>query len=359
MRPLTAFRKRTRAEASRPSVVSHGLRCIGKIANLDIVLAMRIHILALNGVFDTGLAAVLDGFGTANALAEMTGISSLRFRMKVVGLRKSVTTARGLKVPVIAAARARTPDAVVMPAILQLKPEPLLQALASTEVRDAGALLRKWSGRGALTATACVGTFVLAESGLLDGEEATTTWWLSPLFRQRYPLVRLDESRILVQSNAVVTAGAALSHLDLVLALIRRASPELANLTARYLVVDARTSQSIYSIPDHLAHADPLIRHFERWARGRLAEGFSLDQAAETLATSKRTLARRMQSVLGKSPLAYFQDLRIERAVHLLRTSHVSVEQIAAEVGYAEGVTLRALLRRRLGRGVREIRRSL
>ena len=162
-----------------------------------------------------------------------------------------------------------------------------------------------------------------------------------------------------VQSNAVVTAGAALSHLDLALALIRRASPELANLTAKYLVVDARTSQSIYSIPDHLAHADPLVRQFERWARRHLAEGFSLDQAAVALTTSKRTLARRMQSVLGKSPLAYFQELRMERAVHLLMTSDASVDQIAAEVGYAEGVTLRALLRRRLGHGVREIRRSL
>jgi transcriptional regulator GlxA family with amidase domain len=320
---------------------------------------MRIHILALNGVFDTGLAAVLDAFGTANALAEMSGISSLRFQTKVVGLHKRITTARGLSMPVIAAAHARTPDAVVMPAILHLRPGPLVQALAGSEVREAGAVLRKWAGRGALTATACVGTFVLAEAALLDGEEATTTWWLSPLFRQRYPRVRLDESRIIVQSNAVVTAGAALSHLDLALALIRRASPELANLTARYLVVDQRTSQSIYSIPDHLAHADPLTHQFERWARRRMAKGFSLDQAAKAMATSKRTLARRMQSVLGKSPLAFFQDLRIERAVHLLRTGHASVDQIAAEVGYAEGVTLRALLRRRLGRGVREIRRSL
>jgi transcriptional regulator GlxA family with amidase domain len=320
---------------------------------------MRIHILALNGVFDTGLAAVLDAFGTANALAETTGISSLRFQVKVVGLRKSITTARGLSVPVIAAARVQTPDAVVMPAILHMKQEPLVRALASSEVREAGAVLRKWSRRGALTATACIGTFVLAEAALLDGEEATTTWWLAPLFRQRYPRVRLDESRIIVQSNAVLTAGAALSHLDLALTLIRRASPELANLTARYLVVDERTSQSIYSIPDHLAKADPLIQRFERWARGRLAEGFSLDQAAQALGTSKRTLARRMESVLGKSPLAFFQDLRIERAVHLLRTSNASVDQIGAEVGYAEGVTLRALLRRRLGRGVREIRRSL
>jgi transcriptional regulator GlxA family with amidase domain len=320
---------------------------------------MHIHILALNGVFDTGLAAVLDAFGTANTLAEMTGISSLRFQMKVVGLHKSITTARGLSLPVMAAARAQTPDAVVMPAILYMKPAPLVQALAGSEVREAGAVLRKWSGRGALMATACIGTFVLAEAALLDGEEATTTWWLSPLFRQRYPRVRLDESRIIVQSNAVVTAGAALSHLDLALALIRRASPALANLTARYLVVDERISQSIYSIPNHLANADPVIHQFERWARGHLAEGFSLDQAAKALATSKRTLARRMHSVLGKSPLAFFQDLRIERAVHLLRTSHASVDQIAAKVGYAEGVTLRALLRRKLGRGVHEIRRSL
>ena len=319
---------------------------------------MRIHVLALNGVFDTGLAAVLDAFCTANVLAEMSGIASLRFHVKVVGLHKSITTARGLSMPVIAATRAQTPDAVVMPAILYMRPAPLVQALAGSEVREAGAVLRKWSVRGALTATACIGTFVLAETALLDGEEATTTWWLAPLFRQRYPRVRLDESRIIVESNAVVTAGAALSHLDLALTLIRRASPELANLTARYLVVDERTSQSIYSIPDHLANADPLIQQFERWARGRLAEGFSLDQAAKALATSTRTLARRMQSVLGKSPLAFFQDLRVELAVHRLRTGHASVDQIAAEVGYANGITLRALLRRKLGRGVGEIRRS-
>jgi transcriptional regulator GlxA family with amidase domain len=66
-----------------------------------------------------------------------------------------------------------------------------------------------------------------------------------------------------------------------------------------------------------------------------------------------------MHAALGKSPLVYFQDLRVERAVHLLKTSNASVDQIASEVGYAEGVTLRALLRRRLGRGVREIRQRL
>jgi transcriptional regulator GlxA family with amidase domain len=320
---------------------------------------MHIHVLALNGVFDTGLAALLDAFDIANTLAETTGISSPRFQTKLVGLRKSVATAQGLSVPVASAARAETPDAVVMPAINYIMPEPLVRALASSEVRDAGVVLRKWSARGALVAAACVGTFVLADAALLDGEEATTTWWLAPLFRQRYPLVRLVESRLIVQSNAIVTAGAALGHVDLALALIQRASPELASVTAKYLVADARTSQAAYTIPGNLAHTDSLVHKFERWARQRLAEGFSLEQAAMELGTSKRTLARRTHSVLGKSPLEYFQDLRIERAVHLLETSQASVDQIAAEVGYAEGVTLRTLLRRKLGRGVREIRGSL
>jgi transcriptional regulator GlxA family with amidase domain len=124
-------------------------------------------------------------------------------------------------------------------------------------------------------------------------------------------------------------------------------------------VADMRTSQAPYVIPGHLLHVDPLVTKFESWARQRLAEGFSLEEAAVALATSKRTLARRMQAVLGKSPLEYLQELRIERAVHLLKTSQASVDQIAAEVGYAEGVTLRSLLRRKLGRGTREIRRNL
>jgi transcriptional regulator GlxA family with amidase domain len=101
---------------------------------------------------------------------------------------------------------------------------------------------------------------------------------------------------------------------------------------------------------------DPLVARFETWARERLEEGFSLDAAASALATSKRTLARRLREVLGKAPLSYFQDLRVQRAVHLLKTTDQDIERIAAQVGYADGVTLRSLLRRRLGQGIREIR---
>ena len=305
---------------------------------------MKIDVLVLNGVFDTGLAAVLDAFATANDLGAAQGLTSTAFDVTVVGLSRQVRTNQGFKVPVSPAHGRAPADWVVVPAIGDRTPEPLAAALAAPEAREAARILLQWGHQGAQVAAACIGTFIAAESGLLNGEIATTTWWLAPYFRQRYPLVRLEDARMLVRSGRVLTAGAALSHMDMALWLIRQASPLLAATTARYLVVDSRPMQSAYAISDHLAHADPLVQQFERWARDHLANGFSLDEAAHVVGASKRTLARRINDVLGKSPLSYFQDLRVERAVHLLRTSSDDVEKIAAAVGYADGVTLRNLL---------------
>lgn len=314
---------------------------------------MKIDVLCVNDVFDTGLAAVLDAFATANELAVAQGLTSVSFDVTVVGLRRRVHSKQGCTVPVLPAVGRAPAEWVVVPAIGEKAPDPLLAAIAR---REAANLLRQWADDGAQVAAACIGTFLAAEAGVLDGKTATTTWWLAPLFRRRYPKVRLEDGRMLVRSDRVLTAGAALSHMDMALWLIRQASPSLAALTARYLIVDSRPTQSAYAMSDHLAHADPLVQRFERWARERLAKGFSLEEAAHASGASKRTLARRINDVLGKSPLSYFQDLRVERAVHLLLTSSDDVEKIAAAVGYADGVTLRTLLRRKLGRGVREIR---
>jgi transcriptional regulator GlxA family with amidase domain len=318
---------------------------------------MLINVLALDGVFDLGLSAVLDVFETANELIEMSGLAVPPFDVQTVGMRRTVHTSHGLRVPV-QQVTTRRPDCVVVPAIGFKMPGPLELALGRPDIQDATTVLRLWARRSTMVTAACIGTFVLAESGLLDHQRATTTWWLAPLFRKRYPMVLLDESNMIVKSGRVVTAGAALSHVDLALWLVRGVSPQLASLTAKYLIIDSRPSQSAYALTDHLMHSDPVVQRFESWARGRLMTGFSLDDAAKAVGASKRTLARRMQRVLGKSPLSYFQSLRVERAVHLLRTESVSVDEVAARVGYADGATLRALLRRRLKLGVKEIRET-
>jgi transcriptional regulator GlxA family with amidase domain len=318
---------------------------------------MRVYVLALDGVFDLGLSAILDAFQTANELIEMSGLAVPPFDVKIVGMRRTVSTAHGLKVPVEVVGR-QTPDCVVVPAIACKTPATLKAALGRPDVRDAARAFQKWATSGVMLSAACAGTFVLAESGLLNQQRATTTWWLAPMFRERYPQVLLDESDMVVKSGNVVTAGAALGHMDLALSLIRSVSPELASLTGKYLIVDSRPSQTAYALTDHLMHTDPVIQLFERWARARLARRFSLDNAAKAVGASKRTLTRRLQSVLGKSPMSYFQSLRVERAVHLLKTSKASVDDIAAKVGYMNGGTLRLLLRRRLNLGVKEIRRN-
>jgi transcriptional regulator GlxA family with amidase domain len=330
---------------------------MGKNAIFDVILAMRINVLALDGVLDLGLAALLDAFTTANELNVALGVGAPRFDVRIVGVRKTAKTAQGFRVP-LHDLGSRAADCIVVPAIGYKMPGPLETALGRPDVQDAASALRQWARRGTTISAACIGTFVLAESGLLDDHQATTTWWLSPMFRQRYPRVQLDQSNMIVTSGRFVTAGAALSHMDLALWIVRRASPRLASLTARYLIVDSRVSQSAYALSDHLMHADPIVQRFEGWARSQLTRGFSLDEAAKAAGASKRTLARRVHAVLGKTPLSYVHSLRAERAVHLLRTTNATVDAVAARVGYADGATLRTLLRRELNLGVKEIRRA-
>jgi transcriptional regulator GlxA family with amidase domain len=317
---------------------------------------MRLHVLVLDGVFDLGLAALTDTLTTANQLARSLEQVPAPIEVTLVSVQSRVRTAQGLTVPVVPASHAEKPDVVLVPALGAKTPDTLAARLAQNDVADAVATLQQWSNSGAITGAACTGTFLLAESALLDGQRATTSWWLAPTFRQRYVRVMLDESRMLVNSGSFVTAGAALAHLDLALSVVRSRSPVLAALVARYLLIETRGSQAEFVIPDHLSHTDPVVERFEAWARQQLARGFSLEEAAVAVGASKRTLSRRLQSVLGKTPLSYFQDLRVERAVHLLRTGSESIDQIAAQIGYSDGATLRGLLRRKLGRGVRELR---
>lgn len=318
---------------------------------------MIIYVLTLRGVFDTGLAALQDSFAIADEFACTSGAGFGRIKTTCVRVGGCIRTNHGLLVPTAQAVKLAPPDIVVVPALGVKTPDALSDILGHRDIKRAGILLRRWQAAGATIAAACTGTFVLAEGGLLDGKASTTSWWLGPFFRSRYPAVKLDDSRMLVKSRGVITAGAALAHFDLALFLIRQFSPSVASLTARYLITDPRPSQANYVIPDHLTHNDPVVERFERWARQNLSEAFCLRLATSEIGVSPRTLARKMKHVLGKSPLAYVQALRVERAIHLLQTTNDCLDNIAAKVGYADGVTLRALLRRTIGRSPGEIRK--
>lgn len=316
---------------------------------------MRVSVLVLDGVFDSGLAVVLDTLETANVLAGESK-KAARYDVQICGVRRSARTHQGLHVALDrAGGGGPRPDLVIVPALGAKTPETIGPALDRPDVADAAALLQGWSRAGVRVAGACTATFVLAASGILDGGRATTTWWLSPLFRERFPRVTLDESLMIVESSSVVTAGAALAHVDLALWLVRQRSPSLAQATARYLVFDARPSQVAYAMPDHLEHADPLVERFEQWARRHLVD-FRIADAARSVGASERTLERKLRAVLGKTPLSYVQDLRVETAIHRLRTTKDTIDEIAAAVGYTDGATLRTLLRKKTGRGIRELR---
>jgi transcriptional regulator GlxA family with amidase domain len=256
-------------------------------------------------------------------------------------------------VPVVAPP-ART-DLVVVPALACKQPATIMAALARPDVIALVECVRTYAKR-ARVAAACTGTFVLGRSGVLDGRRATTSWWLGPTFRDAFPAVDLVEAEMTVADDRVTTAGAALAHVDLALALVAKTSPDLAATVARYLLIETRPSQAPFIAASHVAHDDELVKKFERWVRGRLAEPFELSRAARAVAASERTLQRRVRAVLGKSPVSFVQDLRVERALHLLRVTKDSVEEIAASVGYEDGATLRTLLRRKLHAGVRELR---
>ncbi|HEY4309519.1 MAG TPA: hypothetical protein VGN12_08715, partial [Pirellulales bacterium] len=234
---------------------------------------MHIFVLALNGLFDTGLSVTLDAFGAANKLSARLMGGTPHFDVSVVGVRKRVLSHQGMVVPVRPIVPDLKPEWVIVPALTPKAPEELVAALEGPEAVRALSHLVEWQSAGARVAASCVGTFFLAEAGLLDFRESTTNWALAPFFRQRYPNVRLDESRMLVPTDIGVTAGAALGHLDLALWLIRSVSPELATLVSRYLLADIRSSQAGYIIPNHLAQADPLIQRFEQWSRKNLKSG--------------------------------------------------------------------------------------
>ncbi|WP_416564984.1 GlxA family transcriptional regulator [Nocardia testacea] len=318
---------------------------------------MDVIIFVVDGVADFGFTALLETFATANAMRANLDAPPGPWQVRVAALGTEIRSGHGHTVPTVPFHElADAPDLFLVPAVSTLGAEALIELVSAPENAAVLDRIRDIQDTGARFGAACTGTFLLAEAGVLNGHRATTSWWLGPSFRRRYPEVELDESATLCRSDRVITAGAALSHLDLALSFVHAHSPALADLVGRYLADGNRRSQANFAVPEVIAAGNSLTSGFERWVREHIGEGFRISRAAAELGVTERSLQRATQAELGRSPRDFVDDIRLERAAHLLRTTPLTVDTVAAKVGYLNGGTLRSLVRRRRGMSMAEFR---
>jgi transcriptional regulator GlxA family with amidase domain len=318
---------------------------------------MDVAVLIVDGAFDSGLATVLDVLETANSLRDRIERPPSPWRVTTVSVRREVRTGHRHRVEAtLPHELPGPPDLLIVPALGVQEPDALVAEIRSPGNRPALDLISQSGVDGVPLAGACTGTFFLAEAGVLDGRAATTSWWLGPEFRQRYPQVYLDDKHTLVHAAGVSTAGAAFAHIDLALSVVQRQSPALAELVARYLVTGDRVSQAAFAVPTLLAQSDPVMAEFELWVRGNLESQIQISAAARELGLSERSLQRRTAATIGMSPVDFVREVRLEHATFLLRTTSLTVDAVARRVGYQNASTLHSLVRKRRSTTITRIR---
>jgi transcriptional regulator GlxA family with amidase domain len=214
---------------------------------------------------------------------------------------------------------------------------------------------RKMHERGALLCSACSGIFLLAETGLFDGKDATVHFGYAKKFARTYPDIRIHPERVLIMAGAreeLVSSGASMTWHDMVLYLIARfagatAAQEVARMYALQWHQDGLTPYMIFE--GRTDHGDAEIQSAQKW----LAENFSVanpvDEMIKCSKLSERTFKRRFVSATGLTPIAYIQRLRIEDAKRRLERTDDSVDEISWRVGYEDPAFFRRLFKRTTG----------
>jgi transcriptional regulator GlxA family with amidase domain len=325
---------------------------------------MLVH-LALDGVAESALGMGIDLVAAAARIATTTASPTMvrpsLLRQRVVSLDGApVRSGAGRSVPVdgaLAAGRLGADDVVVMAGVSASTESSIDARLRAPETARLASVLAKARARGARIAASCSSTFLLAATGMLDDAPATTNWWLAPHFSRLFPRVRLLVDAMVVDAGHALTAGSALAHGDLMLRLIAGiGGVTLARNVGRYMVVDERTSQTRYMVLEHLRSSDPAVIAAEQYAAKHLHRQISIGELARAGAVSPRTLSRRVQAATGMSPTAMLQRLRVARAAALLETTKLSIEAIAAKVGYSDPAAFRRVFRRHAGQAPGAVR---
>ncbi|HZO07534.1 MAG TPA: helix-turn-helix domain-containing protein [Solirubrobacterales bacterium] len=214
------------------------------------------------------------------------------------------------------------------------------------------AWLRRMYEGGATLCSACTGGMLTAETGLLDGQEATAHWITVTPFRRRHPEVRLRPEEALVVSGEdgrLVTSGASTAWHDLLLYLVARyVGPATAQALARFQLVQWHSDgqDAFASFEPPTDHEDAAVLAAQRWIAANYAVAAPVEEMAAVAELAPTTFKRRFKAATEMTPIAYVQQVRVEKAKRRLETSADPVEEIAWAVGYDDPAAFRRLFKR-------------
>ena len=221
--------------------------------------------------------------------------------------------------------------------------------------RMAKEYLQRQYDLGVVICSVCTGSFLLADSGLLNSKEATTHWSTAELIRNRFPEVKLKEDKILIpadENQRIITTGGGASWIELALYLIKRyfGYQEASRIAKMYLLGDRSDGQLPFAaMPRPKEHQDAVIEECQIWIAEHYDESTPVRKMIELSCLTERTFMRRFARATGFKPTEYVQRLRIEEAKQLLETTQVAIEDISAEVGYEDPAYFRRLFKKKAG----------
>lgn len=291
----------------------------------------RVVVLAYDGLCMFEFGTVVEMFGLARPEFDHW------YSFSVCGLtRRAVRATGGITImPQGDLRELERADTVIIPGWpkpISSPPERLVRALIGAH------------DRGARLVSICVGSFVLAATGLLDGRRATTHWRFADQMARDFPRVRIEPDVLYVDESDILTSAGSAAGIDLCLHIIRKDfGTVVANTVARRAVVsphrEGGQSQFIDKPVGEAAH--PWLSNLLHWVNKRLDMRITIAQLAEAAHMSTRTLARRFAATTGTSPLQWLTGLRVRRAKDLLETTTLSIEEVAEESGFASAALLR------------------
>lgn len=312
----------------------------------------RAAILAFEGCYVSSLGGFADILQVANShLRQQQGPSAQQFDWHFVTLSgEAIRSSNGLLLQTRKLGAREQFDLVFIPSLHYAGHRPFAQFLKNQDAACSW-LAAQWR-RGALLAANCTGTFILAQTGLLDHRAATTTWWLERQFRTRFPLVDLQLRPVLTDVDRLLCAGASVSYLLQAIRVVERfCGTVIASQTAKSMLIDvSQTTQTPYlPLLTERPHTDTLVHRAQHWLQKNMTKEIRIAELANDLAVSERTLIRRFSTVLNQSPLTYLQHLRIDAARAMLEAGDLGIEQIASQIGYGNPSSFSRLFRQRMG----------